>query len=125
MVQQVGGHHYEGHNYQHWDWADENNIPYLEGCATKYLVRWRDKNGVEDLKKSITYFQKAEASHNTVGPFNPSMLYTTNLERFLYGIGTLSPEAHIIRMAAHCAKREYTHVIKAIERLIENEQNVV
>lgn len=25
---------------------------YLQGCIRKYLWRWKDKNGVEDLKKA-------------------------------------------------------------------------
>lgn len=25
---------------------------YMQGCAFKYLWRWRDKNGIEDLKKA-------------------------------------------------------------------------
>lgn len=29
--------------------------PYLEGNVMKYLLRWRHKNGVEDLKKALRY----------------------------------------------------------------------
>ena len=56
---QVGGGHYQG-EYQHWDFVCDVNMHYLLGCATKYLVRWREKNGVEDLKKAIHYVEKAE-----------------------------------------------------------------
>lgn len=27
-------------------------IAYMQGCAFKYLWRWKEKNGVEDLKKA-------------------------------------------------------------------------
>lgn len=57
---QVGGKHYEA-EYQHWDFVEDIGLPYLLGCATKYPFRWRDKNGVEDLRKSIHYIQKAES----------------------------------------------------------------
>lgn len=30
-----------------------NNIPFLEGNIIKYISRWRNKNGVADLKKAI------------------------------------------------------------------------
>ncbi len=29
-----------------------NNIPFAEGSVVKYILRWRQKNGVEDLKKA-------------------------------------------------------------------------
>lgn len=31
---------------------------YLEGCAQKYLWRWEDKNGRQDLEKAIEYLTK-------------------------------------------------------------------
>jgi hypothetical protein len=33
----------------------KNNIPYLEATAIKYLCRWREKNGIEDLEKAKHY----------------------------------------------------------------------
>jgi len=49
---QVGGDHYAKAEVQHWDVVSRNNVGYLEGAATKYLSRWRDKNGLEDLHKA-------------------------------------------------------------------------
>lgn len=34
-----------------------NNIPYAEGNVIKYVLRWRDKNGIEDLKKAMRYLE--------------------------------------------------------------------
>jgi hypothetical protein len=56
---QIGGTHYQK-EYQHWDLVIDTDMPYLLGCATKYVTRWQDKNGVEDLKKSIHYIEKAK-----------------------------------------------------------------
>lgn len=56
---QIGGKHYRK-KYQHWDFVCDTDMPYLLGCATKYVARHQDKNGVEDLRKSIHYLQKAE-----------------------------------------------------------------
>lgn len=56
-VQQVGGTHY-GTKFGHWDYCKLARTPYLEGAATKYLFRWRDKGGVQDLKKALTFVQK-------------------------------------------------------------------
>lgn len=56
---QVGGTHYGGDDYQHWDWACEIHLPYLHGCASKYVARYRKKNGAEDLRKAAHYIDKA------------------------------------------------------------------
>lgn len=55
---QVGGEHYKK-GYQHWDFVCDTGMHYLLGCATKYLTRWREKNGLEDLEKPIHYLEKA------------------------------------------------------------------
>lgn len=55
---QVGGAHYLNNQYQHWDYAYDMGLSYPEGCATKYLTRWSDKNGVEDLQKALHYIEK-------------------------------------------------------------------
>lgn len=56
---QVGGDHYKK-EYQHWDMVCDINLHYLLGCATKYVSRWRDKNGLQDLKKALHYIDKFE-----------------------------------------------------------------
>lgn len=55
---QVGGAHYRDKKIQTWDYITENHIPYLEGCVIKYVSRWRDKGGVEDLRKAQHYLEK-------------------------------------------------------------------
>lgn len=54
---QVGGAHYQS-DLQHWDLIELHGIGYLEGCATKYVTRWRKKNGVQDLQKAEHYATK-------------------------------------------------------------------
>ena len=55
---QIGGRHYKGLAIQPWDYIDANGIPYLEGSAIKYLTRWRDKDGLADLRKAIHFIEK-------------------------------------------------------------------
>jgi hypothetical protein len=57
LESQVGGNHYKGMKIQPIEFIHANNIPHLEACAIKYLCRWRDKNGVEDLKKAKHYIE--------------------------------------------------------------------
>lgn len=54
---QVGGDHYQS-SLQHWDLVEEFEIGYLESACSKYITRWRKKNGLEDLKKSEHYLVK-------------------------------------------------------------------
>lgn len=49
---QVGGRHYKDMRIQPIEFIHANNIPFIEGCGIKYLCRWRDKGGVEDLRKA-------------------------------------------------------------------------
>jgi hypothetical protein len=49
---QVGGDHYSKMKIQPFDYITQNGIGFAEGCAIKYLSRWRSKGGVEDLKKA-------------------------------------------------------------------------
>ena len=55
--QQVGGNHYQGKPYQPWDIIDTWELNYYEGNVLKYLLRWRYKNGLEDLKKAKHYLE--------------------------------------------------------------------
>jgi len=59
MVDQVGGTHYNK-SYDHWDWVMDTRVFYLLGNATKYVFRHSKKNGEDDIRKAISYFQKAE-----------------------------------------------------------------
>jgi hypothetical protein len=57
---QVGGDHYKGAEYQHWDWAHECKLHGLAWTASKYVARHRRKNGAEDLGKALHYYDKAQ-----------------------------------------------------------------
>lgn len=50
--QQVGGDHYRQRSIQPWDIWQEYGMNAFEGAVLKYLLRWRSKGGVEDLKKA-------------------------------------------------------------------------
>ena len=54
---QVGGTHYAA-PIQHWDWVAANNLDYFQGQITKYVARWKDKNGIEDLLKARHFLDK-------------------------------------------------------------------
>jgi hypothetical protein len=49
---QVGGSHYKDMKIQPVEFILANRLEFIEGCVIKYVCRWRNKNGVEDLKKA-------------------------------------------------------------------------
>lgn len=56
---QIGGKHYSKYGaLQPWDVVIAWELGYLEGTALKYIARWRDKNGVEDILKAIHFLEK-------------------------------------------------------------------
>ncbi len=72
---QVGGNHYKVENgLQHWDLIDPYRVGYLEGCATKYVTRWRRKDGLRDLEKALHYLTKLYESR-------ASLPYSVQVER--------------------------------------------
>lgn len=54
---QVGGTHYRT-EIQHWDYVLANGLGYFEGQITKYVTRWRKKNGLQDLEKARHFLDK-------------------------------------------------------------------
>lgn len=36
----------------------ENDLDFLQGNVVKYVVRYKNKNGLEDLKKAMEYLQR-------------------------------------------------------------------
>ena len=56
---QVGGTHYKNDGEQHWTRMFRLFGPgYFIGCITKYVERYRKKNGLEDLKKAQHFLEK-------------------------------------------------------------------
>jgi len=56
--EQVGGSHYKSKAIQPWDYIAANSLGYFEGNIIKYVSRWQEKGGVDDLKKAQHYLQK-------------------------------------------------------------------
>ena len=57
MNKQVGGKHYLKYEIPPIIWALDNHINAAEFSILRYLLRYRDKNTLEDLDKAIHYTQ--------------------------------------------------------------------
>ena len=56
---QIGGDHYHKGGEQHWDMIWRlHGAGYFVGCITKYVLRYQDKNGAEDLHKARHFLDK-------------------------------------------------------------------
>jgi len=56
-MKQIAGTHYLK-PIQPWDYIIQNNLGFLEGNIIKYITRYKDKNGLEDLNKCKHYLDK-------------------------------------------------------------------
>jgi len=56
-AKQIQGSHYQT-NIQPWDAITDWELGFLDGCAVKYLSRWRKKGGVDDLRKAVHFIEK-------------------------------------------------------------------
>lgn len=61
---QIGGDHYSKHTIQPIDIIREYKMDFFEGNALKYLLRYKDKNGIQDLDKAIDYIMMIKDNIN-------------------------------------------------------------
>lgn len=55
---QIGGKHYKKCLIQPWNYVHANGLDYFQGSIIKYITRWKDKGGVEDLRKAKHFLEK-------------------------------------------------------------------
>jgi len=56
LARQVGGSHYKK-AHQPWEIIEEWGLDYWAGNVVKYILRYKFKNGVEDLEKAKHYLE--------------------------------------------------------------------
>ena len=52
---QIGGNHYQQLAIQPVEYIHKNNLSYNQGNVVKYITRYKDKNGLQDLQKAKHY----------------------------------------------------------------------
>lgn len=55
LTHQEGGSHYKNKTLQPIEYIMANGLGFCEGNVVKYVTRYKDKNGLEDLKKARHY----------------------------------------------------------------------
>jgi len=56
--------HYQGNGIEVIDIIEAFELNFIEGNIIKYLLRYKSKNGLEDLKKSQWYLQRLIDKNN-------------------------------------------------------------
>jgi hypothetical protein len=117
---QIGGDHYQS-EYQHWDFVAELlGGRYLEGCITKYVSRWRKKNGVQDLEKAQHYLEKLIDSLDRYPPRNVDISVVPRLKLFCSANDLDKYErAIIITMATWAGKEDLEVAYRVITKMID------
>ena len=64
LEKQVGGGHYKTFSIEPIVFIVENNLPYREANAIKYICRHASKNGAEDIEKAIHYLEMILEGYN-------------------------------------------------------------
>ena len=57
LLKQEGGDYYKGSRIQPIEFISANNMSFMQGSVIKYIHRYKNKNGVEDLKKAKHYIE--------------------------------------------------------------------
>ena len=52
---QVGGKHYKDFHIQPYEFISKNSLSFFQGNVVKYVCRYLNKNGIQDLEKIIHY----------------------------------------------------------------------
>ena len=52
---QIGGSHYKSFSKQPYEFISKNDLSFFQGNVIKYVCRYLNKNGVQDLEKIKHY----------------------------------------------------------------------
>ena len=62
---QVGGNHYKDMPIQPIEYIIKNGLGFCEGNVVKYITRYNNKGGIEDIEKALHYCELLLESKRT------------------------------------------------------------
>lgn len=112
---QVGGDHYKNLTMQPIEFAVKARLSYIQGCIVKYVSRYKNKNGKQDLEKIIHFA-------------NLALELNENTDNLISGIGLAYTFCKANRFSKTqtniivcVVKDDYTNVIRYCNQLIKLE----
>lgn len=131
LDRQVGGSHYTGRGVQPVEIWLSCLLGGCESSVIKYLTRWRDKGGVQDLRKAKHFleiileadnYQEQFARQRQAYPMHTSSNMTAN--DYIRANNIPEPEATAIRMVwtwnVTAAKQRLESAANILDELIES-----
>lgn len=112
LDKQIGGSHYKKLIMQPIEFIVKAKLSYIQGNIVKYVSRYQDKNGIEDVRKSIHYAELAIALDDSCAEYK--ML---NLAYSYCKVNNFDKYQTAIIIA--CVMDDYHAVIKHCEKLIK------
>ena len=69
---------YMKNKIESWDFAIQSLFPYAIGTVVKYVIRYKHKGGLQDLKKAINWAKKASESYQYIVLCKPDVSSRVN-----------------------------------------------
>lgn len=104
---QEGGSHYKDKAIQPVEYIHANGLGFCEGNVVKYVTRWRDKNGLADLKKAKHYIElliELESRSQDRHPMTPNVISWPADESRIDVIGQNGPTGEHYKAPDHRRK---------------------
>lgn len=119
LANQIGGKHYKDCGYQPVQLCVDLNLNFIQGNIVKYITRYKQKNGKEDLEKVIHYAQLGQE----LRPINFVTSIAGDLVwKYITANSLNSIVGDVIRGAVF---QNWNRVINGVTRIIEQEYETV
>lgn len=114
LVNQIGGSHYKSLQMQPIELIVKAELSYIQGNIVKYITRYKNKNGKEDIRKCMHYAELA-IELKSCGPISKNL----GLAYSYCKVNNLSKyQTNII---AACVQDDYYQVIRQCKLLLKAE----
>lgn len=113
LEKQVGGSHYKKYAIQPLEFAEKIGLKPILFSAFKYVVRYKDKNGLQDLDKAIHCLE----IFNEIGKEKELFIGLDDLADFLKQFSKPQAKALFIILQAQGNKNKLLNAKYAIEHL--------
>ncbi len=98
---------YTGNKLECWDFWINAGLNPLVASAVKYVWRYKDKNGVEDLKKALVFLDKMKNTPSGLLYFTETELFVTddllesmsNTQRFIVNTSVQTTHEDLYKVA--------------------------
>ena len=110
LVTQVGGSHYKDLPIQPVEFIARNGLSFIEGSIVKYVTRYKNKNGIEDLRKVAHFIElHYELLEKEPELFGCVRVALSRLIQRLAAATTACVQDHVIDPEYYLAKNEITN----------------